>query len=451
MTRRLQVLVSAYQCAPGEGSVSQIGWEWYWRLAQQASVTLVTHIRNRCAIEGQPRPAPDSQVIYIDTEAFAGPLYRIAERLFPRSQHSVFLISSLDFFAFDRKAVRVLRLMQRSGHNWDVVHCVTPVSPVASPTLHRLGAPVILGPWNGGLKSPTTFREFMKQDSSWLYPLRNLGYLAELTNHGIENAALVLVATDATRKSLPQRYTKKSYSMLENGVDLEKFRATSWPIRPSTCDPLRVLFVGRLLPFKGVAMLLDAVKKVSSSIAVELRVVGDGPERDPLEKQAASLGISEMVRFCGNQSLGEVADQMQRAHVFCLPSVRESGGAVLLEAMASARPVIAVNYGGPAELVTEEIGHAIPPTSRQSVVEDLVETLLSVAQNPEEWRLKGLAGRRRAEAEFSWAAKVERSLLLYREVVTARGTTCRADGLRAGRGSTLSFAGESNEVLRTGK
>ena len=94
------------------------------RLAQQASVTLVTHIRNRCAIEGQPRPAPDSQVIYIDTEAFAGPLYRIAERLFLRSQHSVFLISSLDFFAFDRKAVRVLRLMQRLGHNWDVVHCV---------------------------------------------------------------------------------------------------------------------------------------------------------------------------------------------------------------------------------------------------------------------------------------------------------------------------------------
>src|ERR1700753_3992966 len=100
-----RVLLSAYQCAPGGGSVSQIGWEWYSRLSRRMPVTLVTHIRNRVYLEAAGAPLPGSEIIYIDTEWFAGPLYRLASRLFPKSQHSVFLIASLDFYVYDRAAL----------------------------------------------------------------------------------------------------------------------------------------------------------------------------------------------------------------------------------------------------------------------------------------------------------------------------------------------------------
>ena len=103
---RKRILLSAYQCAPGQGSVSQIGWEWYTRLSRQCDVTLVTHIRNRPAIKQAGGHFPGTEVIYIDTEWFAGRLYRLAQRLFPRSEHAVFLLSSLDFFVFDSSALR---------------------------------------------------------------------------------------------------------------------------------------------------------------------------------------------------------------------------------------------------------------------------------------------------------------------------------------------------------
>ena len=99
-----KLLLVAYQCGPGMGSVSQIGWEWYSRLAAEQAVTLVTHVRNRAALEAAGAPLPGTEIIYIDTEWFAGPLYRLACRLFPRSEHSVFLVSSLDYFIFDYSA-----------------------------------------------------------------------------------------------------------------------------------------------------------------------------------------------------------------------------------------------------------------------------------------------------------------------------------------------------------
>lgn len=78
----LRILLSAYQCGPGMGSVSQIGWEWYSRMSRLASITLVTHVRNRECLEAAGAPLPDTEIIYIDTEWFASILYRLALRLF---------------------------------------------------------------------------------------------------------------------------------------------------------------------------------------------------------------------------------------------------------------------------------------------------------------------------------------------------------------------------------
>ncbi len=419
MTSRPQVLLIAYQCAPGQGSVSQIGWEWYSRLAQRARLTLVTHIRNKAAFDAQGPPAHDAEVIYIDTEAFAGPLYRLSSALFPRSQHTVFLISSLDFYVFDRKAVATLKQMQRRGRSWDIAHLVTPVSPWASPTLHRLHIPTILGPWNGGLETPTAFPELMKQDSAWLYPIRNLGRLFELLNRGIRSATAVLVATQATQKLIAPRYNPHCLPMLENGVDLSSFPSSPWPPSPSSTQPLRIVFVGRLVPFKGVSLLLKALSTILHNSAFELAIVGDGPERERLEKLSQDLALHSHVRFVGAQPLPAVADAMRAAHVFCLPSVRESGGAVVLEAMASARPVIVIKHGGPAEIVDDSVGHAIDPLGPDFVISELAKTLQQIISHPDAWQQKGLNGRIRAEQRFGWERKIDAALEIYARVTRA--------------------------------
>jgi len=414
--RHPRILLSAYQCGPGMGSVSQIGWEWYQRLARRTPVTLLTQVRNAPALTRAGAPLADSEVIYIDTEWLARPLFAVARRLFRNSEHAVFMFASIDFYAYDRQALHLTRRRAARGARWDLVHAVTPVTTAAATRLHQLGLPLVLGPLNSGLGTPAAFHSVLSQDSAWLYPLRNFGRAADWIAGSTRNAAMILMATRATAASIAPRCRPRCVPMLENGVDLGRFRAAPWPPAPGAGQPLQALFVGRLVPFKGLTMLLEAIAAVRDTIEVRLSVVGDGPMRRQWEACAGRLGVADRVEFCGALGLDEVAARMRAAHVFFLPSIRESGGAVLLEAMASARPVIAVDFGGPAEIVDEKVGRLAPAAGPQAVSQAFAAALQEIAAAPEQWRRKGEEGRRRAERYFSWDAKIEQALRLYRDL-----------------------------------
>jgi glycosyltransferase involved in cell wall biosynthesis len=291
------VLLCAYQCGPGLGSVSQIGWEWYRRLVQKTEVTLVTHVRNKKALSEAGAPFRNSIVHYIDTEWFAGPLYRLAKRLFPGSEHSANLIASLDFYVYDAVALRQLRRVASPG--WEVVHVVTPVSPVAATRLYKLGTPSIVGPWNGGLETPSTFPELMRQDASWVYGIRVLGRAINRIFGTTHNATRILAATAATTRSLPMECRSRVRHLLENGVDLQLFRpnAARHPSRPG--DTLRALFVGRLIPAKGIPLLLEAVQRVQAELPIHVTIVGGGSLLSSLQEVARCRGVEENVTFVG--------------------------------------------------------------------------------------------------------------------------------------------------------
>lgn len=420
--KRHRVLLVAYQCGPGMGSVSQIGWEWYARLCESHDVTLVTHPRNRAALTAAGAPLAGSEIIEIDTEWFAGPLYRLAKRIFPRSEHSVFLVSSLDYFVFDRAAYQLLRQRIGQGARWEVLHRVTPVTLAAPTWLGRLGIPTVIGPLNSGLTDPPGFSAILRQESTWLVKVREFGRLFDGVIGSSRRAARLLTATKATLNGIPKKFRDRCLTMVENGIDLSRFPASPWPAAPSADNPLRILFVGRLIPAKALSLLLDAVAQlVSRGLAVRLSVVGDGPLRGQWEAQSRALGLEAVVAFKGNLPASGVASELQAAHVFCLPSVRESGGAVLLEAMAAARPAIAMNFGGPAELIDATVGKLIDLTSPEAAVRDLANALQDVIQHPEAWQARGLAGRARAEKQHSWPAKIGAAEQIYDQII-AEGT-----------------------------
>ena len=432
-----KVLLSAYQCGAGMGSVSQIGWEWATRLSRRTGVTLVTHIRNRDAIEAHRHELGDSEVVYIDTEWFAGPLYRLARRIFPRSEHAVFLISSLDYLLFDYLSVRRLKRRMKEGARWDVAHAVTPVSPMTPASLHRLGLPTVLGPLNGGLGMPKAFSSIMRQEASWIYPLRRLSAWLQRLRGSVNKASVVLTATKATRESIGQAGNERIVSMTETGVDLDIFQAAPWPEAPGIGNPLRIFFAGRLIPVKGLPMLLSAVAQLAKEFPIHLTVAGDGPMRDEWQRMAAELGIAKNVEFLGSVGLPEISREMKKCHLFCLPSVRESGGAVLLEAMAASRPVMALAYGGPAEIVDEEVGRALPPANEEAVILGLAEALRDVVENPVAWQAKGISGRRRVETLYSWEGKIEAAMKIY--VESQRGTMAATKQGRISTGLTGLF------------
>lgn len=420
-----RLLLVAYQCGPGLGSVSQIGWEWYARLAQQQPLTLVTHVRNKAALTTAGAPFPGSDILYIDTEWFAGPLYRLARRLFPRSEHSVFLLSSLDYFLFDFVAYRRLRTAMSAGQSWELIHRVTPVTQAAPTWLGRLGLPLIVGPLNSGLKDPQGFAQIMRQESTWLLPLRGLGKLLDSLIGSTRRASRLLIATRSTLKSVSPRYHERCIPMIENGVDLSQFHATPWPAAPNHTQALRVLFVGRLIPAKALDILLHAIALLKEQGAgIHLSVIGEGPMRQDWERLSHELKLSDYVCFMGAKPSHDVAQAISACHVLCLPSVRESGGAVLLEAMASARPVIAMNYGGPAEVVNPAVGSLVNMTNPEQARAGIARELKDIIDHPASWAARGNTGRRRAEACYSWSAKVFAATRLYAEVIAERDLQC---------------------------
>jgi glycosyltransferase involved in cell wall biosynthesis len=420
-----KLLLVAYQCGPDMGSVSQIGWEWYSRLAREHGVTLVTHVRNRSALEAAGAPLPGSEIIYLDTEWFAGPLYRVAKKIFPRSEHSVFLVSSLDYFAFDFAAYRTLRKMMASGQRWSLLHRVTPVTASAPTWLGRLGLPTIIGPLNSGLQDPRGFGKVMQAESTWLIRVRSLTRLLDMALGSSRRATRILTASRATLQAVPEQHRNRCRMMLENGVELTRFTTSSWPATPNGDTALRILFVGRLIPVKGLDMLLHALARLRmQGRPVHLDIVGDGPMRQEWTALTDSLHLREAVEFHGALPLSEVAMRMAECHVFCLPSVRESGGAVLLEAMACARPVIALDFGGPGEIVTPETGVLLPLTSPEQVSADLAATLNDIFIHPAIWQTRGMAGRTEVENRYSWPAKIASAQETYRELIIERNLSC---------------------------
>ena len=274
---------------------------------------------------------------------------------------------------------------------------------------------MVLGPWNGALASPKTFPEIMQAESKWLYPVRNFGRVIDILVGSTRKAAMILTATRSTLAGIPTRYRAKCRFLLENGVDLNLFESAPWPPAPSDKNPLHVVFVGRLLPFKGVGMLLEAINALE--FPVKLTIVGEGSEKLNLEAITSDLGLTEQVHFTGNLPLDQVSHIVRQAHVFCLPSVRESGGAVLLEAMAVGRPVIAIDFGGPAEIVDDGVGVKLPATGKADVVQGLIKQFESVRLHPELWIAKGQEGRGRVELYYSWDAKIASAISFYRELL----------------------------------
>ena len=412
-----RILLSAYQCAPGAGSVSQIGWEWYSRLSKTMHVTLATHVRNRKALEAAGAPLPNTEIVYIDTEWLAGPLYSAAKRLFGSSEHAVFLISSFDYFVYDAALTRRARKMMRAGSAWDIVHAVTPVSPSSFTWLPVLGLPVVRGPFNGGLRTPAQFPELMKADSAWVYSLRDLTRPLRLLLGRRFAGNVVLAANDATRESLTARERAVARPMMEIAVDPQQFTWTPWPAAPTSENPLKLVFVGRLIPAKALSLLFNAISEIKDSHPVELTVIGDGPMRTEWERQALVLGCT--VQFVGAQPAAVVARAIEQSHVLCLPSVRESGGAVLMEAMSSGRPVLGLDAGGPGVIITHETGQKVSAAGTRSAIDGLKEALEDVFANPEAWSQRGLNGRLAAENLHSWDARVRQISAVYDELAPA--------------------------------
>ena len=176
-----------------------------------------------------------------------------------------------------------------------------------------------------------------------------------------------------------------------------------------------ILCVGRLLPGKGLSLLLEsAAALIASGLDVRVRLVGDGPARHALEHDVQRLGLAERVTFTGAIGQDQLVSVYEQADIFCLPSFAEGIPVVAMEAMAMELPVVTTRIAGVPELVEDRVDGILVTPGR---VDELTEALHRLVVAPELRRRLGVAGRVKVRALYDVrACAMEMRAVLEREI-----------------------------------
>jgi glycosyltransferase involved in cell wall biosynthesis len=206
--------------------------------------------------------------------------------------------------------------------------------------------------------------------------------------------------------------------LIENGFQSEKVKVipyiTDAPLETNgtTNEPL-IVFAGRLAVEKGVKHLIEALYEIPDNFKAVL--IGDGPQKEILQKLVEGLGLSDRVKFTGWLKTGEIHKYYRRARLVVVPSVwPEPFGIVGIEAMASAKPLVAFDVGGiPEWLAHDETGYLVP----QKNINGLADTLVKLLTDPRKAEEMGRNGQQRLSTQFSKKKHLQDLLNLYQEAL----------------------------------
>jgi glycosyltransferase involved in cell wall biosynthesis len=405
-TAAISPIIVAYSAsARTNNSVPRIGYQVSKGISDRSNATLIVHSNERDGVSGQFSP---TQLRFAGSARLARNLRRLSQRLFPENWNLITVIEFVDYFLFDLHAYFIARrIVRRQGA--DCVLRVNPVSLLFPSLLARLPVPVFSGPHNGGMDWPPGFA-FLESEEPTGHQFRVLGKVLHRLYSDIARYRLIFAATESCRsQSVPAEQHHKVMLVAENGIDSLK------PLAPRSGDARHLLFVGRLIRTKGVEFIIKALTRLPQE--VELTVAGDGPYRSELERLAGELGVAHRCHFLGPVPHERLDEVYQAAGVFVFPSLRDSGGAVVLEAMSHGLPCVVAAWGGP-ETYTRTSGVQVSVESPSALEDDLVSKLWHMLQTPEESRALGERGQDVVVRQYLWEAKADH---LYSAMANAVG------------------------------
>lgn len=377
---RLRILLLAPDANPESISLALEGYSHGEALAQLHAVTLVVRACNEEALRRTAAPFHAIEAINMPwlERIYAWSLRWIFKGNFHHRALTPFLYPFA--LAFEWRAWQRLRTRIIAGE-YDIVMRLLPANPVLpSPFpffLRNCSIPCVIGPINGGLPWPQGFSQADNQ-KSWIDNLRNLYRFMPFARSTFRRAAAIIAGSSQTYAEFAI-YREKLFFVPENGVNAS---LCSGAVRRAQRDEkLELIFLGALVPYKACDLALRAAAPLLRSGMAHFTVVGDGPERNRLAQLTKSLGIEESVSFCGMLAHAEAMQRLRAADVMVFPSVREFGGAVVVEALAAGAVPIVAGFGGPGDTVRRDVGFKVSLTNESDVVAQIESVLGELARN----------------------------------------------------------------------
>jgi glycosyltransferase involved in cell wall biosynthesis len=354
----MRVLAFAYACEPDKGSEPGAGWGLARMIARElGECWVVTRANNREVIEAALPRIPEAdrlRFIYLDLPRWA--------RWWKRGQRGV----RLYYLLWQAAAVRRGRALARE-QSFDLVWHLTLANAWLGSLAPLVPGRFVYGPVGGGVRVPWRLARYLGFRGVLYEAAREVArfvarYLNPAARLAWARADVILAQNPETVRWLPRRHRAKACVFPNALVGADGLPE---PAPRQQADGRVALFVGRLLPLKGGAIAIEAIARTPDW---RLVVMGDGPDRERLERLARKRGVADRVEFRGWRPREDVWRAMrEEASVLLFPSLHDEAGWVAAEALSQGLPVLCLDHGGPpgvcrqfAERVSLIVGQARP-------------------------------------------------------------------------------------------
>jgi glycosyltransferase involved in cell wall biosynthesis len=396
----MKVLLSAYACEPNKGSEPGVGWNWAIEIARLGhKIWVLTRANNQHGIDSKLLSLPEKDNIhflYYDLPHWAN--------WWKKGNRGIYLY----YFLWQLGAYRLAKKIH-SKEKFDLVHHITFGVVRLSSFMWMLRIPYIFGPVGGGEKAPWKLRYGYPIKGLILDMIRDiLNFLTKLdiiTFMNFRTANEIYVKTPETMNMIQKQFQKKTKLQIEIGIEPKNDRIK---IFSASYQPIRIIFVGRFIYWKGMHIGLLAFAMLSKlDPRVRLTMVGKGPDENRWRKLVEKLDINDKVNWAGWISHNKINDLYSEHDVLLFPSLHDSSGNVVLEALSHSLPVVCLKLGGPGIIVDSSCGYVIPvkTMSRTLVVEKLSSALIELNYD---YKLRNhlKMGAINRSKQFSWSTPV---------------------------------------------
>lgn len=394
----MKILLSAYACEPNKGSEPGTGWHWALELARIGhEVCVLTRANNRPVIEETLRkePVPRVHFLYYDLPEWA--------KLWKKGQRGIYLY----YLLWQWGAYRLAKSVHTSDQ-FDRVHHIT-FGVVRQPSfMGNLNVPFMFGPLGGGESAPWRLRLGYGLRGILMDALRDvMNFLIKfdpMLRRAFQQASTIYAKTPQSRMVIPRRFWPKTKVKIEMGVNLPccSYAKTGATDRSTL---FRILYVGRFIYWKGMHLGLRAFARLLNTFPdASLTLVGKGPDEARWRLLSSKLEIAGQVNWVSWVNQSELMDFYRQHDVFLFPSLHDSSGSVVLEAMAARLPIVCLNLGGPGVIVDDTCGWKVATSgkSAKDVVNELAEGLIKLASDDVLRKRCGNNSGERIQHQFTW-------------------------------------------------
>lgn len=387
-----------------------MGWNLLNQMARFHEVWAITQAEDRESLEStlEKDPIPNLHFVYVGM---------------PQSLHALLRIQGghqLYYYFWQLKSYFAARKLHRELR-FDLFHHITYANDWMTSFIGALlPIPYVRGPGGGAHRTPKGFEQEYSLGGRLWERVRSFGQwllrLDPLFIKGQSRAGAILVCNRESAARIPKEWAHKVRTFPVNGISSEDLNLTHLP-QPAG-NQFLVLSAGSLIRVKGFNLAIKAFKEfVERHPDSQYTIVGSGPEETRLRSLVRKLELDGKVHFTGSKVREKLLRDMASCDVFLFPSLRDGGGAVVVEAMSAGKPVVCLDTGGPGMHVTEECGVKIVPVSYQHAVGELADALERLYLD-KELRLKlGAAARKKVEENYHWDRLGDRLIEIYRQVV----------------------------------